>query len=153
MSTVPMKEALATGAWLECQNNKYEFRIKAISFDRVDLNEIDNISRVDVDLTAGRFYIFKFELVNLNKEAAFVSLLAHEITLIDKDGYEFMPFNDDYLMLISNFAAKTSLRAFAFSKANRLNPKLKMIGANAIMLPDEDNEYSIGLKNGTVHEA
>lgn len=76
--------------------------------------------------------------------------MAYSLMLIDIEDYEFIPSDDVHVTLNSNFAERTGLRK---CRINTLNPKLKGIGALVIMLPDDDNDYSMGLMDGTVREA
>lgn len=152
---IPIKEAINTGAWLHCEysdNEKlFQFRIKILSFRKVKLTEIDrpeNISNFDL---AATIWIIEIEVINLIKEALSPSYSTDKIILIDQDGFKFHVFHDRYLRCWSDFAEKSKLIRFYGSD---LIPKIKAVGAIPFLLPiDDEAEYSIAIKDGSIREA
>jgi hypothetical protein len=158
---VPLKEAIAGGAWLhfggrckvELVDGGYEeidlqFRLRVLSFQKIDLSEVDKPIEID---EGGNLWLLKIEAVNLIRTNLYPASLTENILLIDQDGFQFHVYTESSLILFSNYANKTGLSRFY---GTPLVPKTKAIGAIAFFLPDDDEaEYSLAMVGGTVHEA
>lgn len=148
---IPIKEAISSGAWLHFSNPEEEldFRVKVLSFRKIDLKEVDNPEKVEINEGA-IWYLMTIEFINLTKEEISQYQWKDEIVLIDNDGYKFNCKSDDHLGLDSEFSKKSGLYEFY---AGDYIPKIKYKGAITFLLPDEpEAEYSLTMSEGTVIE-
>lgn len=150
---IPIKEAISTGAWLHCEAKyNYEliqFRIKVLSFRKLNLSEVDNPERIDFRDEHTIVWIMDLEVVNLTKERIRAGDDALcKLIIVDQDGFNFYTFHDSHLCCSSDFA-KTS-KTYRFY-AEYLIPKIKAVGAMPFLLPDDDEAvYSISIRGGSV---
>ena len=150
---VPIKEAISSGAWLHFSNEdeSVQFRLRAIAFRKVDLTEIDNPENIKAIDGNTQWRILEIEVINLSKKNIYSSDGPGKILLSDHDGYQFTVTYDEHLWRRSELGKRLGLKRFYFEI---LIPKTKAVGAIAFLLPDDDEaEYSLSLKNGTVREA
>ena len=151
---IPIKEAISSGAWLQCEHSEYEpdcqFRIKILNFRKLKFSEIDkpeNIQGMDMNTV---IWIMDLELINMSKVPIYGAHLKMLI-IVDQDGFQFPFFDDYYLSCDSEFAKKSGLYRFY---AGEMIPKVKAIGAIPFLSPDDDEaEYSISIKKGSIREA
>jgi hypothetical protein len=94
-------------------------------------------------------WIMGLEVVNTSKVYVSCGDLQNPMRIVDSDGFEFECHSDSHLGLWSKFAETSSLNNF-YGKS--LMPKIKVRGAILFDLPDEDTEYSLTFKNGTMEE-
>jgi len=153
---VPIKEAINSGAWLQCEkrSNLFEanqFRIKINSFRKLNLSEIDEPEKIDNLENSAVLWLMNIEVVNLNKEPTRTRGNVYALILIDNDGFSFPVFDDSHLNLSSDFAKTSGLKRFY---GGTILPKIKTLGSLVFQLPDDDDaEYFISLEdNGIVQE-
>lgn len=153
---VPVKEAINSGAWLQCEkrSNLFEanqFRIKIKSFKKLNLSEVDEPEEIKNFDSNGVLWIMNIEVVNLNKQPLHSSDGPYNLILIDQDHFIFPPFLDSHLRCSSEFSKTSGMRRFF---ATELLPKIKAVGSIIFHLPDdEDAEYIISLEDkGVVQE-
>lgn len=152
---VPVKEAINSGAWLQCEYDYdgkiIKFRLKVNSFRKINLLKVDNPEEIDGIDSNSVIWLLQIEVINLNKTPLEVYNATAKLTLIDQDGFVFPFFEDSHLHSSSKFSKKNGLQRFY---NDDLLPKIKALGSITFQLPDDDEaEYSIGLEdNGIVQE-
>lgn len=154
---IPVKEAINAGTWLYCEytdtrhDEIYPFRIKILSFRKLNLKEVDNPEGLDLKDEGTIIWIMNLEAINIRKEPVSPTYSLDQLILMDQDGFKFHVFYDSHLRCWSDFAEKSKLRRFWGSD---LIPKIKAIGAIPFQLPDDDEAvYSISMKEGSIREA
>ena len=155
---IPIKEAISSGAWFHCEY-KYssdeeltKFRIKILSFQKLDLSQVDNPERIDIKDDGTMIWIMYLEVINLTTKAIYPTDGPSQIILIDQDGFKFEDFGDSHLRCYSEFAERSKLKRFF---AEKLIPKIKATGAILFQLPDDDEakySISISVKGGSIKE-
>lgn len=152
---VPIKEAISTGAWLHCETTYnyelFQFRIKVLSFQKLNLSEVDNPEKIDFRDENTIVWIMDLEVVNLTKECIRpVQEGPGRLILVDQEGFRFYTFQDSHLCCFSDFAKKSKTDRFY---GTELLPKIKAVGAMPFLLPDDDEAvYSISIRNGSIKE-
>jgi hypothetical protein len=153
---VPIKEAVNSGAWLHCEkrDNLFkvnQFRLRIISFKKINLKDIDNPEEIEKFDETGNLWLMKIEVINLNKEPTSTYNNTGKLKLIDNDGFQFPKFKDGHLERLSKYSNSSGLDRFW---STDLLPKIKAIGSIVFHLPDdEDAEYFIAFEdNGIVQE-
>ena len=150
---IPIKEAISSGAWLHCEftDSKVLFRIKVLSFRKLNLSEFDEPDKIDFKDEGIVIWIMDLEVINLTKEGINSFVGPGNLILTDQDGFEFNCFFDSHLCWNSQFAKRSKTNRFY---AENLLPKIKAIGAIPFQLPDDDEAvYSISVKDGSIREA
>src|SRR4051812_4766493 len=126
---VPIKEAISTGAWMHCEymyeKKLYQFRLKVISFRKLNLSEVDNPENIKVIDSNANIWLMEIEVINLTKEPLSPTFGPDMLILIDEDGFKFHVFKDTHLRLFSQFSKKSRLDRFF---AQDLIAKIKAIG-------------------------
>lgn len=147
---IPIKSLVRDGCWLKCTaRSKYvqhdlTFRMRILSFDRLDYSQIGRApSLVPIEEGAVR-WLMKLEVVNLGKVSELFGFIAGEMRAVDADGFQFEEESGDAGLTFSDFAKHTGL------SLGSLLPKLKAQGAVIFKVPDEDMEYSLTFRNGTM---
>jgi hypothetical protein len=149
---IPLNEAIETGSWLQAKTDDLLFRFKPISFSKIDLAEIDNSNKMKID--GGVLWLLKIEVVNMNKVQCHPFYIRDHIAIFDSDDFLFLPVKDDHLTSDSNFAVSNGLNRFVgWSSCPALPPKIKVSGALAYLLPEEDTKYFLSVKDGEISEA
>lgn len=153
---IPIREAINSGAWFKCMSgydaiDEYEFKIKVLSFDKINLNKIDNPEKIELDLAAGVLWLMKIQIINLNKTAVWYHSIERFICVIDQDDFVYNYIkNDTHLLINSNYAKLSGLVNFCDVD---FMPKIKYTGAIAYYLPeDNEAEYYISVKGGNIQE-
>lgn len=152
---IPIKGAIDSGAWFKCRSgydaiDQYEFQIKVLSFDKVNLAEIDNIENIELDLGSGALRLMKIQVINLNKTVVSSNHIQEFIHLIDQDDFAYEYTWDHHLLFYSNYAKLSGLEKFY---GVEFMPKIKYTGAIAYYLPeDNEAEYYISVKDGNIQE-
>jgi hypothetical protein len=150
---IPIKEVIDSGAWYHCNKSDDEevnFRARFRSFEKVNLNEVDNPHLVDTDIFRGILYLMELDIVNLYKKSVNSSTMGHNIVLVDQDDFEFNIFSDSHLCLFSEFARITLLSRF---HGGNMIPKIMASGSFVYLVPDDDGaEYSISIEEGEIYE-
>lgn len=153
---IPIKHVIDSGSWFHCITgyvkpfNTSVFRLKIISFEKIELSEIDNPEEIDntqFNLEEGDFWIMKLQLVNLIKEET--TAIPNHILLFDHDGFKFRSVSDDHVSCDSNYARKSGL-ANIFGRS--FYPKIKKDGAITFFLPKEETSYSLSVEGGKIKE-
>lgn len=152
---IPIREAVENGAWLKCVSNsvligQIEFRLRVLSFERINLAEVDGRERMQIP-DEGVWWLMKIEAVNLYKMEIHVDEL-YKISLQDQNGFQFrVRWDDPQLNCWSQYSMRVGLNRFY---SRQLSPKIKTPGALAFLLPDDDEaEYALVMKDGTICEA
>lgn len=147
---IPIKSLVRDGCWLKCTaRSKYvqhdlTFRMRILSFDRLDYAQIGRaVSLKPIEEGAVR-WLMRLEVVNLGKVSELFGHITDEMRAVDADGFQFE--RDDAGLRFSDFATRTGL------SLGDLLPKLKAQGAVIFKVPDEDTEYSLTFRNGTMEE-
>jgi hypothetical protein len=152
---IPVKEIVSSSAWFDCHSDsgfeKIRFKMRVLSFDKVDLSEVDDPHEVKIDYSSGNYWILKLELVNLTKKVISSGDVSRAIILVDQDEFSFDVVEDAHLSLYSGYAETSGLKRLY---AGELMPKMKLVGAITFLLPDDDEaEYSLTIKKGNIEEA
>ena len=152
---IPVKEAINIGVWLHCDytdtrhDENYPFRIKVLSFRKLNLAEVDNAEKLN--LKDSDLWIMELEVINIKKEPVSPTYSVNNLILVDNDGFRFHVFEDSHLRCWSGFAEKSKLNRFYGSD---IIPKIKAVGAIPFQLPvDDEAVYSISMKEGSIREA
>jgi hypothetical protein len=153
---VPLKDAIETGDWLSCcykiSDEEHKFRFKALSMTRINIDEIDDFNKTNID--GGVLWLLRIEVVNMDKVQCFGCDIRNQIAIFDSDDFLFLPVRDDHLTSHSKFAVSSGLYRFTgWSNCPPLQPKIKASGAIAYLLPEEDTEYFLSVKDGEISEA
>ena len=120
--------------------------MRILSFDRLDYTQIGRApSLVPIEEGAVR-WLLKLEVVNLGKVSELFGYISGEMRLVDTDGFEFEIESDDAGLYFSDFGEQIGL-----NRGNVL-PKIKAPGAVIFKVPDEDTEYSLKFRRGTMEE-
>ena len=151
---VLLKNAIEHSLWLHCEyfdeEKVIQFRVKIISFRKINLSEIDQPEQIRIIDSNCFFWALNMELINLCKDTIHSNDGPNQLVLIDQEGYRFPVTNDFHIRCGSNFASKSKMNRFY---GEELLPKIKAIGAVPFQLPDDDGAiYSIGLKEGKIYE-
>jgi hypothetical protein len=154
---VPVKEAIQTGAWFLFFSNddEFKFRLRVLSFTKLDLTLVDKPEEIGNHELGADWWLMQIEAVNLTKRSVQPEDLARRILLVDQDGFEFKVERDYHLTYGSQFGKQSGLYRFAlWSLDHELIPKTKAVGAIPFRIPaDDEAEYSLAMKDGTVREA
>jgi hypothetical protein len=147
---IPIKSLVRDACWLKCTarspfvKGELTFRMRILSFDHLDYTQIGRaVSLVPIDEGAVR-WLMKLEVVNLGKVSQLFGYLATEMRVVDTDGFQFEEESGDAGLTFSDFARRIGLNQ------GTLLPKLKHKGAVIFKVPDEDTEYSLTFRNGTM---
>lgn len=151
MNGVPVKKAIQTGEWYECLGQNYEdeeirFRLRILGFDPTTVREIDAESDVEVE---GVLWLMSVEVVSLCKQPIDAYHVPNLMRIVDHDDFVFMHFRSD----LDHDKASGIHRFSGWSDNLPLSPKIKAIGTIPFVLPDEDAEYRLAIKDGHIREA
>jgi hypothetical protein len=150
---IPIKYAINSGAWFNfiSEDESIKFRLKVLSFEKIDLSEVDEPEKILSGYSDASWWLMKIELISFIKHNVNDEDIIFSMSLIDKDGFSFGAHRDYHMCAVSEFGKKTGLRSFY---GEILMPKIKVIGALTFILPDdEEAEYSLSMDDGTVTEA
>lgn len=155
---IPVKEAIISGEWLEYSlpfslDYCCILRLRPILFEKILSSEKDNISTLHpMVLDEGVLWLLKIEVINLSKTSLDAGFLGYYIALHDKDDFVFNVFNyGRQLVGYSVFSNSSGLSRFALECRSRLQPKIKIVGALAFLLPDDDEaEYFLSASGGSI---
>jgi hypothetical protein len=150
---VPVREAINSGAWFHFSSSDgdMQFRLKVLTFEKLDLSQVDEPQNIDEEETGASWWLMKIEAINLSKQSLYSSFMLREILLVDQNDFRFNVIENNHLCCFSDFSKKAGLNRF-FGK--HLIPKTKIVGAISFRLPDEDEaEYSLAMVKGVVREA
>ena len=90
MTKIPLKQAIASGMWLECHAKHYQeeidFHLKVVGFDRTSVEEIGERSEYPIE---GILWLLSVEVVNLCKMPKRGGEFKRALKIIDADDYEF----------------------------------------------------------------
>ena len=151
---IPIKDLVRDGSWLKCMarnrwtkdTNEWTFRMRILSFERLDYPEMDRPLHEQLTPTeeGAVWWLMKLEVVNLSKVSLLFGYLTQEMRVVDGDGFQFE--GGDGGLHFSDFGRQIGL------SLGSLSPKLKAHGAVLFKVPDEDAEYSLTIKDGTMEE-
>ncbi len=156
MSSVPLKEAIASGAWLECHakstvnggnEREIHYRLRVLAFTRTSVEDISP-SLVGQVLVEGILWLLSVEVVNLCKTGFNASRIKYSIKLVDEEGFEFQPFDGAL-----GYDKNAGHNRFSTYGAPWPSPKIKATGSIAFVLPDEENNYYLAVEDGNIKEA
>ncbi|MEW6615013.1 MAG: GIY-YIG nuclease family protein [Thermodesulfobacteriota bacterium] len=165
---VPLKKAINSLSWYNCQtecwpvtfkdNEIINYQIKVLSFERINLTEVDGSDKISLNLENGILWILRVEVVNLWKKTISSFPIYDSVILIDKDGSEYKPITDDHLTneSHSNYAMSSGLNLLNGSSGYRcgeLIPKVPLKGALAFLLPMTENDrFYLSVEGGKIWE-
>jgi hypothetical protein len=149
---IPIKDLVRDGCWLKCtarnrwreDTSEYTFRMRILSFERLDYAQIGREKSLEPIEEGAVRWLMKLEVVNLCKVSVLFGHLKGEMRVVDGDGFQFE--EDDAGLYFSDFAKETGL------SLGYLVPKIKAQGAAIFKVPDEDTDYSLAIKDGTMGE-
>jgi len=150
---VPVREAINSGTWFHFSSSDgdMQFRLKVLTFEKLDLSQVDEPQNIDEEETGASWWLMKIEAINLSKQSLYSSFVLRKILLVDQNDFQFNVIENNHLCCFSEFSKKAGLNRF-FGK--HLIPKTKIVGAISFRLPDEDEaEYSLAMVKGVVREA
>lgn len=151
---VPIKEAISSNTWLQCEHqygyNSYKFRLKIISFEKLNLSLVDNPEEIEGIDSNSLIWKLDIEIIGLNKEPIPPHCSTDCLLLVDQDGFKFPFFEDRHLHMASEFSRISGLYRF-YTKD--LLPKIKAVGSITFQLPDDgEAEYFISIQNDGIVE-
>lgn len=153
---IPIKHSVDSGAWLKCEtegwlSNIIIFKVRILSFERVDVALIDNADKLSLD--EGNLWLMKIEVINIDKEETDPGLINSRLLLIDQDGFKFKALYNQTLNL-SKFGEQTGIKRFTgWSDVSKLKPKIKAVGAVPFLLPgDDEAEYFLSVEGENIQE-
>lgn len=152
---IPIQEAILSGDWLviDIPDENYKYKIRIVEFLKMNLQDIDNKSRLSFLTDSGNLWILKLELINIGKIQLPSVAPQSCLVLHDQDDCEFETLKELSLTYSSDLGKKTGLRRFV-SEESPFSPKIKGKGAVAFFLPDdEEAEYFISTRIGTIQGA
>ena len=95
MNSIPIKEAITSGAWYECHARCYQepiqFRLRVLAFERTSVVQI-NPQLVRSVTVEGVLWLLSVEVVNLDKAPVGAWRVRHVISLKDAEDFEFPVF-------------------------------------------------------------
>ena len=149
---IPIDDLLRDGCWLRCttknrwtkDTDEWTFRMRILSFERLDYSQVDRPEIRDSIPEGVLCWLMTVEVVNTTKVSVLFGYLKQQMRLVDCDGFQFE--DDDCGLYFSDFAKKTGL------SLGSLLPKVKARGAVIFKVPDEDTNYSLAIKDGTMEE-
>jgi hypothetical protein len=150
MMKIPINHAIKSGAWFHAESKEEKFRVRVLSFEKVNLVDVDNPENLDTvkyNPSEGDFWLLKLQIINLNKRESHIT---PSILILDGEDFEFHQEDDSHLSLFSSYATSSGLRNYY---GQSLIPKIKYTGAITFFLPKEDNaEYFITIREGNIQE-
>ncbi len=151
---IPIKNLVRDGCWLKCtarnrwtnDTDEWVFRLRIVSFERLIYPQRDRPLNEQLSPTeeGAVWWLMKLEVVNLSKVSTLFGYLRQEMRVVDGDGFQFEGGNGG--LCFSDFGRQIGLSLCS------LSPKLKAQGAVLFKVPDEDTEYSLTIKDGTMQE-
>jgi len=126
------------------ETKEWIFRMRVLSFERLDYDEIGTAVSLRPAQEGAAHWIMKLEMVNLSKVSVLFGHLTEAMRIVDGDGFQFE--TDSAGLTFSDYAKRIGL------SLGRLPPKLKAQGAVIFKVPDDDMEYSLIFKNGSMTE-
>ena len=152
---VPIKEAINSSAWHQCQVNDFDteidFRIRFLSFERITLELVDDPDKIEENLGDGILWLLRGEVISLYKKKIDACDISSNIILVDQDDFEFETITDWHLTGDSEYAKWTGLNAFS---QGDLVPKIRMKGALLFLLPDDNEaEYFLSVQGGKIQKS
>ncbi len=163
---IPLKKAINSLSWYNCQTEYWpsgsmdskiiDYQIKVLSFERINLTEVDGSDKISLNLENGILWILRVEVVNFWKKTISSFPIHDSVIVIDKDGSEYKPITDDHLTSESNYAMSSGLNLLNGSSGYRcgeLIPKVPLEGALAFLLPIlEDERFYLSVEGGKIWE-
>lgn len=127
-----------------------DYGIRPLSFDRVDMNEVDEPEKIE--FLEGVLWLLQFKAVNLEKKRFDAYIVRNDLVLLDQNDNEFHAFIDDHLTYESNFAKKYKLNSLAsWSSVPSLSPLIPRNTALVFNLPDlEGQVYSLSNESRSI---
>lgn len=150
---IPIEHAIDSGAWFHCRSgydghyDNYSFRIRVLSFEKVNMTDIDNPKQITLDIEGGVLWVIKLQIINLNKEE--VRIIDGLIRIVDENDYDFPNVSDAHLCFFSKYADSSGLKKL-WGKG--YIPKIKYTGSLLYLLPDEETEYFLSVPGGNIKE-
>ena len=149
---IPIEDAISTGDWFHCDIFlSARFRIKIISFKKLNLLEVDDPEKIGVIENNKIIWIMDVEIINLSKGPISPVEMYGQLYLVNQKGIKFRVYKDNHLCYNSEFSKNRKLSRF-FGSLKFLNPKIKAIGAILFQLPEDDYDakYSISPRGGNI---
>jgi hypothetical protein len=151
---IPIRHAIESGAWFQCRaewSGVTEFRLRVLSFVPVKLGDIGEVEKIssNFDLHQGKFWLLKYEAINLSKQEIGTNGIYDSILILDNEDFTFSNVYDSHLYYYSKVGQAEGLRNHDFIWL----PKIKYTYVTAYFLPNEENaEYFIAIRNGSLKE-
>src|SRR6185437_9355632 len=91
---IPLKRLVRDGCWVKCTaKNKFhgrepaewEFRIRVLSFERLDYSQIEKPERLRPVEAGAALWLMKLELVKVSKDSAYFDEWAEGMRVVDAD--------------------------------------------------------------------
>ena len=90
---VPVREAINSGTWFHFSSSDgdMQFRLKVLSFEKLDLSQVDEPQNIDDEETGACWWLMKIEAINLSKQSLFSPLMLREMLLmrVETLGHDF----------------------------------------------------------------
>jgi hypothetical protein len=148
LDKILISEAIQGGNWYDCQyernDEQVHFKLRILAFRKTSVQEIKPDSD---EHTEGVLWIMEIEVVSLNKRPLEAYKVRRSIELEDHEEFVFEVFTEGKL----DSDEKSGLHRFSSWSSNpSLSPKIKAWGSILFRLPEEDAQYSLVIKNGSV---
>jgi hypothetical protein len=151
LEKVSISEAIQNGNWYDCKSERYDeqihFKLCILDFRKTSAQEIKPDSD---EQTEGALWIMEIKVISLNKRPLEAYKVRDSIELEDHEEFVFEAFTEGKLDLDE----KSGLRRFSgWSSNSPLSPKIKAWGSILFRLPEEEAQYSLLIKDGSVTAA
>lgn len=152
---IPIHELISTGDSIRCATNSNIgdlcYMLRLLSFAKIRDVDIDQYANeYDVIPAEGILWLLNIDVVNLGMNAFHAVHLRDHFVLFDQDGFLFETVQSNYMICSSSslYAKSTGLDLFTrISNESLLPPNLKVSGAVAYLLPDDDRaEYFFSVR-------
>lgn len=145
---VPLKDAIESGGWYECVgrcfDEEHRFRLRVLDFVETTVDEIDDSLAVEVE---GVLWLMSVEIISLCKEPCSADHVADTIALMDSEGFRFDRFDGGNL---SHNRPSGLFRFSGWSDNHPLTPKVVAAGSLAFVLPPQECNYQIVIRDGQI---
>ncbi len=126
------------------------FKIKPLSFEPVELSQIDNQDKIEDFEENGFLYLLKCEIINLSKSEISFYDIKRTLVMADEDDYIYTIYYDYQLYNHTKFSEKTGLNK---TEETHFRPKMKKTVILPVFLPDDENQkYYLAVMDGKIKE-
>ena len=165
LGKILIDDMIKSGYWYKCSTISYQlkdFRIRLKEFSC----KFHKVSKLWFPYYEGIPWILCFEYINHSNEPIIITCLSDVFVLIDEEDYKFTSLwkvvhnyksiREEYKKNLFNMTMndfKHTIKLFPMYTSELSKSKIKSKCAIVFPLPDEENNYYLTMKNGTIEEA